>query len=119
MGSISSTDGKVLGSDEGTNLVAPGGKLLGTILENIVGIKLEMDFRTDMGSLDGSFDSYNDGKLYCLFLGGSLRSTGGKVPVSDEGNQVWCNYCKLFGNMLRDVDVITVGIDVVTDLVSF
>ena len=36
---------------------------LDTLLGNVDGITLLFDFVTDLGSLDGYFDGYNDGKI--------------------------------------------------------
>ena len=55
-----------------------------------------------MVSLDGSFVGYIDGKLDKLLLGDSIGSTDGK----------------LLGTILVYVYVITLGIEVVTDLGS-
>ena len=41
-----------------------------------------------MGSLDGSFDDYNDGKLEGLSIGYSLGSTDGEVLGYDEGTKL-------------------------------
>ena len=43
------------------------------------------DAGTELGSLDGSFDVYNDGKLEVLFSGYSMGYNDGKVLGSDEG----------------------------------
>ena len=61
----------MLGSDEGITLVSTDGKILGTILGNVDGIKLRLYFGTDLGtlSLDGYFDGSNDGNTLVLFLG--------------------------------------------------
>ena len=57
------TDIKVLGSLEGIKLVFIDDNVIGTKLENVGGITLGHDFVTDLGSLDGLFDGFNDGKL--------------------------------------------------------
>ena len=74
-GSLISTNGKVLGSDEGINLVLFDGEVIGTILGNVDRIILGLDFVTYLGSLDGS----NGGMLEGLFIGVSLLSTDGKL----------------------------------------
>ena len=43
----------MLGSDEVIKLVLSGGKVIGTIIENVDGITLGLDIGTGMGSLDG------------------------------------------------------------------
>ena len=88
--SLGPTDGKVLGSNEGIKLGSTDGKVLGTIIANVDVITLGLDVRTKMGSLDGSFDCYNYGKLEGLFLVGSWVSTDDKVLGSDEG--VWLSF---------------------------
>ena len=61
----------MLGSDEVITLVSTDGKILGTILGNVDGIKLRLYFGTDLGtlSLDGYSDGSNDGNTLVLFLG--------------------------------------------------
>ena len=66
--SLGSTDGKVIGSDEGIKLGLCDVKLLVTLIENVDGIKLGVDVETDLGSLDGSFDGSNVGKIEGLFF---------------------------------------------------
>ena len=41
--------------------------MLGTIIGNLDEITLGLDVETEMGYLDGSFDSYNDYKPEVLF----------------------------------------------------
>ena len=48
------------------------GKELITVLGNVDSIVLGIDVGTDLDSLDGSFDVYNDVKLEWLLLGDSL-----------------------------------------------
>ena len=43
--------------------------MLVTIIGNLDRITLGIDVGTELGYLDGSFDSSNDGKLESLFLG--------------------------------------------------
>ena len=82
------------------------------------GITIGVDFGTDMGYLDGYVDGYNDGKLGVLLIGGSLVYTDGKVLGSDEGIKLGISYGKLLGTILLNLDVITLRLDVGTDLVS-
>ena len=52
-----------------------------------------------MGSLYGSTDYSNDGKLEGLFLGGSLGYTDGKVLYSDEGIKLGSTDGKFIGTI--------------------
>ena len=67
-GSLVSTDGKFIGSDEGIKLGYTGGKVLGTIFGGVDGITLGIDVGTYLGSLEVSFDSSNSFKLEGLLL---------------------------------------------------
>ena len=62
-GSRDSTDGKVIGSDEGIKLGLSGGKLIGDIFGNACRITFGIDVVIDLSSLDGSYDGFNDVKL--------------------------------------------------------
>ena len=64
----------------GYSLVSTDGKVLGYIIGKVDGIKLRLDCVIELGSLDGSLDGSNYGKLEILLLGSSLGSTDGKVP---------------------------------------
>ena len=75
--SLGYTNGKVHVSDEGIKLINFDGKVLGNKLGSVDGITLGLDVGTELSSLDGSFDVYNDGKLEGLFLLNSFRSTYG------------------------------------------
>ena len=66
--SLGSTDGKVLGSDEGIKLGLSHGKVIGTILGNGDVITLGIDVGPYLGSLDRSVDGANDGKLKGLLI---------------------------------------------------
>ena len=109
-GSLGSTDDKVIGSDEGIKLVSTDGKLLGTIIGHLYGIKIGLDVGTDMVSLNGSFGGSNYGKLEVLFLVESLGYTGGKLLGSDEGIKLGLFEGKVLVNILGNVDGITHGI---------
>ena len=65
---MGSTDSKVPGSDKVIKLVLSDDKVIGTLLRDVYGMTSELDFGTDMGSLDGSFNGSNDDKLEVLFL---------------------------------------------------
>ena len=58
--------------------------MIGAIPVNVDEITLGLDIGTVVISLDGSFDSSNNGKLEGLFLGDSMGFTDGKVIGSDE-----------------------------------
>ena len=64
-----STGGKVLGYDEGIIMESNGGKVLGAIFGHLDIITIGIYVIPYMGSLDGYFDGYNDGKLGEIFLG--------------------------------------------------
>ena len=71
-----------------------------------------------MGSLYGSFDGSNDGKLGGLLLGESLVSKDGKVISSDEGIKLVLFVGEVIGAIPGNVYGTTLGLDVGTDLVS-
>ena len=97
-----STDGKAPGCNEGIKLVLFYGKVFGTITVNLYVITFGVDVGTEMGSVDGYFDGYNGGNIEGLLLGEYLGYTDGNVLSTIPGN----------------VDRITLGIDVVTDMGS-
>ena len=68
-GPLNSTDGKVLGFDEGIKLEPHDGKVLGTILGDVYGITLGIDVGSELGSLYGYFDGSNVASMgaYCLY----------------------------------------------------
>ena len=74
----------MIGSDEGIELEYIDGEWLCTVLVYVYGIPPGLDVGTKLGSLDGSFDSSNNGKHDGLLFGGSLVSIDGKVTCSDE-----------------------------------
>ena len=80
-----SSGGKLLGSDEVIKLGFSYGNVLGTILQNVDGIKISLD----VGAHQDSFDEYFNVLVYCnlegLLLGDSLGSTDSKMLGSDEG----------------------------------
>ena len=90
--------------------------MLGTILENEYGITRWLDFGTELGYLDGSFDSSNVGYLEGILIGESMVCTYGKVLVSDEGIKLISTAGKVLGTVLVNVDGITLGLDVRTYL---
>ena len=92
--------------------------MLGTIPGNVYGIIHEFDVGTYLGSVDGSFDGSNDGNLEGLFLGGSLGYTDGKLIGSDEVVKLVSTGGKLFVTVFGNVDRITLGIDIETELGS-
>ena len=56
--------------------------------------------RTYLGSLDVSFDSYNDGTLEVLLLECSPGSSDGKWNGFGEGIKLVCNDGKVHGTIL-------------------
>ena len=92
--------------------------MLGTIIGNIYGITLGMDVGTELISLDGSFDVFNDGKLEGLLLGGSLGYTGSKFLGSDECIKLISTDGKVVGTILGDFFGVTLGLDDETDMGS-
>ena len=64
---MGSTDSKVPLSHRGIKMALSYDTVIGALLRDIYGITLELDFGTDMGSLDGSFNGSNDDKLEVLF----------------------------------------------------
>ena len=61
--SLVSTDGKVLVSDEGIIMRLSDSKVLGNIPGNIDEILFGLDVETDLGYLNRSFDTSNDGNF--------------------------------------------------------
>ena len=95
-----------------------GGKVLGNILGNVDEITFGVNVGTYLVSLDGYFDFFNDGNLGKFVLGNSLESTDCKLFGSDEGINMGSADVKVIGTILVNVDGITLGIDVVNELVS-
>ena len=117
--SLGYTDGKMNGSDEGIKLGSTDGKvfviILGNVYESILGIYVV----TYLGSLDGSFDGSNGGKLERLLLRDSLGFTDGKMYGSDKGIKLGSTDDKVFGTIIGDVDGLTLGIDIGTEMGYF
>ena len=88
--------------------------MIGTILGNVDVITLRLHVGTEMGSLDGSIGGSNYVNIEVLFLGYSMVYIDSKVLVSDEGIKLRISYGKVLGNILGNVDKITLCIDVVT-----
>ena len=84
------------------------------IIVNVDGITVKIDVLTELVSLDGSLDDYNDGLLEGLLLGDSLVSTDGKALGSDEGTKTIFTDGKVLFNILGNVYGITLGFDVLT-----
>ena len=53
-----------------------------------------------MGYLDGSLDGSNYGNIEVLFIGGSMGSSDGKVPGSDEIIKLGLFDGKVLGNII-------------------
>ena len=64
-----STDGKVLGSDEGIKLGYTNDNNIGTILIDVYGITLGIDVGPKLVSLDESFDGSNYGNIEGILIG--------------------------------------------------
>ena len=97
-------------------MVSTAGKVLGTILRYVFGFTLGFDVVPEMVSLDGFFDGFNDVKFEGLLIGGSFAYTDGKVIASYEGTKLVSTEVKMFGSLPGDVYVITVRLDVETEL---
>ena len=110
------TDGKWLGCDEGIKLGSSDCKVIGTILGNVDGNMLELDFGADLRSIYGYFDSYNAGKTRGELFGDSSGSTDGKAYGCGEGTLLGSTDGKVLDTILGNVDGITLGIDFGTDL---
>ena len=91
--------------------------MIGTILKNVDGIKLGVDFGTELASLDEPFHNTNYGKLEGLLFGDSLGSNNGKVLGSDEGIKLRFFYCKVISTILVNIDGIRPGLDFGTELI--
>ena len=83
-------------------------------MESNLGWMLEQRWALQMKLFDGS----NDLKLEGLLIGDSLVYTDGKVLVSGEGTKLGLFYVELFDTILGNVDGITLGLDIRTDLGS-
>ena len=105
-------------SDEGIKLGLFYGEVIGTILEDSDGIVLGIAVGTELGYLDGSFGDSTDDNLEGLLLVGSLVSTDDKVLGFYEVVKLGLFDGEVIGTILGDVGGITLGIDVVIELVS-
>ena len=81
---------------------------------NVDVITLSIDVRTYLGSLDGSFDGSNYGKLQVLLHGDSLGYNDGKFHGSDEGIKLGFTDVKVLGTILGNLYGIILGLDVGT-----
>ena len=87
----------------GCALIATDGLPLGWSLVSLIGhleVFLLVILRTYLGSLDGSFDSYDDGNLEGLLFEFSLGYYDGKLLVSGECIKLGYDDGKLIGNIL-------------------
>ena len=71
-----------------------------------------------MGSLYIYFAGSNYGELGGVFLGGSHKTTGGKLLCSDESVKLGLSGGKMLGTILGNIYGFTFDIDVGTDLLS-
>ena len=106
----------MLGSDEGIKLGLSSGKVLVAILIHVDRITLGLDIGIELGSSDGSLDGSTDGKVEGLLFEDSLGSTGAKVHGNDEGIKLRLSDSIVIDTILRNVDGIILGIDVVEEL---
>ena len=104
----------MLGSDGGIKLGSNDGNRLGTLIGCVDEITLGIDMRTYQEPLYGYYDGSNNGKIEGLLLGCLLRSTDGKVIVSDEGIQLILYDGEVLVTIHGDVDGIKLGIDIGT-----
>ena len=72
---------------------------------------------TELGSLLENINSSNNGKIEGLLIGDSLGSTDVTVLGSDKGIKLGSTGDEALGTILGDVDRITLGIYVRTELV--
>ena len=107
---METTGGKVLGSGKCTKLGIFDDIVLSAILVDINRIKLGFNVKTELGSLYGSFDGFNDGNIEELFLVGSLWSTHGRVIGSNEDIKMLLSDGKVLRTILVNVDVIYFGL---------
>ena len=112
------TDSKLLGSDEGVKMGSTDGKVIGTILGYANGITLGIDFGTEIGAIEVSYYDSKDVKAEGLLFGGTLGYTHGKVLGSVERIELVLSVVELFGTIFGNVNEITLGIDVGTELGS-
>ena len=89
-----------------------------TILGDVDRIKLGLDFVTELGSWDGSFDCSYFGNLEGLLFGDLLGSTDSKASCCDEGVDIRSTHSNVLSTILVNVDVIIHGLDVGTELDS-
>ena len=108
------TDGKGLGYDEDIKMGSTNGKFLVLLLGNVDEKTLWLVVGKELGSLYGSFDVSNNGKLEVLFIGEYLEYTDGKSLGYDKGIKLGSNDGKVISIILGNAYVITLGIDVVT-----
>ena len=80
------------------------------------GIKFGSCIGTDLGSLLENINSSNNGKIEGLLIGDSLGSTDVTVLGSDKGIKLGSTGDEALGTILGDVDRITLGIYVRTEL---
>ena len=74
--------------------------MIGTIPGDVDEITFGIDVVIELGSLDGSFDGFNDGKIEGLLIEDSLVSTDDKVIGSDEGIKLVSTDGKVIGTIL-------------------
>ena len=79
---------------------------------------IDIYFGTDLVSLDASFDGSYDVMLERIFILGTLESTHVRVLGSDESVKMVLSSYKVRGTIFGNVHVITLGLDVGTEIGS-
>ena len=77
-----------------------------------------LDIGNNLLSLDGSFGDSTGDNIEGLLIVDSMGSTDNKIFISEEGIQLGSTDGNVIGTLLGNVDRITLGIDVGTNLNS-
>ena len=77
---MASSNGCVLGTDEGIKISLPYFEVLGITLGDDDGISLGIDEGTELEFSDGFFDCSNEGNIECTLLGHTM--------VTDDGTEI-------------------------------
>ena len=106
----------MLVSNESIKLESTDGKLLCNINRYVDVITIRLDVVIELGSLYGSFDGSNNGKIEGLLLGESLGYTYVNVSRTDEGIKLGSIDDEVLVTIFGDVEVITIWLDFGTEL---